>query len=40
MPDVEISNGSKPKAKFDLDPLEWCIISVTVIITTFLIKYF
>lgn len=40
MTDIEISNGSKPRAKFDLDPLEWLIISVTVLTGLFIYKFF
>ena len=40
MTDIEISNGRKPRAKFDLDPLEWLIISVTVLLGLFIYKFF
>lgn len=38
MPDIEISNGIKPKGKIDLDPLEWLIISVTGLLALILYK--
>ncbi len=38
MSDIEITTGPKPKAKFDLDPIEWLIISVTVIISIFIVN--
>lgn len=40
MSDIEISNGRKPKAKFDLDPIEWLIISVTGLLAFFIYKFF
>jgi len=40
LPDIEFSNGLKPKGKIDLDPLEWAIIAVTVIISIFIYRVF
>lgn len=36
--DIEISNGGKPRAKFDLDPLEWFMILITLIVCFYISK--
>lgn len=40
MADIEFSNGLKPKGKIDLDPTEWVIIAITVIISLIIIRIF